>query len=397
MIRRVAALVLGGALFAAWGCGARTGLDEADLGGGAGGSGASGSSGAGSGSGSGGSGSGSSGSGSGGLMPGCAGGVVTLYTGPALPSGGAQGPGALAVDSAAVYWTAPPTTEALGGAVMSVPSCGGAASTLASPDASTSQVNLGALAVAGSNVYWATQGDTSPSPDGQVMRVPAAGGASSVVVKDQLPVALTADATHLYWTDDHSGAVWRAPLAGGVPSQLGVGLGFGGVEVGSIAVDASSVYFYSTQQGIQSVPLSGGPTTSPTQLLQIDSAHGDSLYGLAASGGRIYWSDGLLQNGTVQSLPTGGGAPTTLVSASPTDVVGDIAVDGVSVYWIGAHCTSALASSCTGKLTRVPAAGGPPTVVASGWPSGDALGVLAVDATSVYFTAGNTILKATPK
>lgn len=46
---------------------------------------------------------------------------------------------------------------------------------------------------------------------------------------------------------------------------------------------------------------------------------------------------------------------------------------------------------------KVPLGGGAASTVASGWPTGGALGVIAVDATSVYWTAGNSVLKTTPK
>ena len=71
------------------------------------------------------------------------------------------------------------------------------------------------------------------------------------------PVALAADATHLYWTTiGGEGAVMRVALAGGPPEMLASNQ----VWPTAIAVDARSVY-WSVDNKIMKMPRAGGPQT----------------------------------------------------------------------------------------------------------------------------------------
>jgi hypothetical protein len=368
--RRVAVLFVGCALVATPACGSRTGLDPGDLGTGVGVE--------------------------GGVTPNCAEGLVVLYsygssstsTVPGLP-GGAAG---IAVDATGVYWTSVAPDGALGGSVMMVPLCGGSATTLASATSRSSLINPAALAVDGTDVYWASVDEASGAPGDQLMKVPVGGGTSTVIASQQHPAYLAVDPTSLYWSDDGNGTVMKAALSGGTPITLGEGEPQG---VASLVVDATRVYFYARTRGIQSVPLDGGRITT---LVSDDGYPGVTFSNLVLSRGSLYWASGEAQT-SLWTLPVSGGTPTALVSVSQPGPIGSIAVDGVSVYWLSASSTG---TTCTTAVMKVPVGGGTPTTVVSGVPGcdnalGPALGSIALDATSVYWTTGSAVMKMTPK
>jgi hypothetical protein len=92
---------------------------------------------------------------------------------------------------------------------------------------------------------------------------------------------------------------------------------------------------------------------------------------IATDGINVYW----IGSGALQSVPVGGGSPTAL---APTNIGGTIAVADGDVYWT--ELLSHL-DDTKGSLQRVPAAGGPVTVVMSPLchPTG-----LAIDAAAIF-------------
>jgi hypothetical protein len=93
---------------------------------------------------------------------------------------------------------------------------------------------------------------------------------------------------------------------------------------------------------------------------------------IAVNSAGVYWADTYAN--TILSAPVGGvpdgGAPTTVASvANPICV----AADDTNVYWTGGT-----------TVAKAPLGGGKPTVVAAGQTG---LGTIALDATSVYWTA----------
>jgi sugar lactone lactonase YvrE len=96
------------------------------------------------------------------------------------------------------------------------------------------------VTVAGSLVYWTDAGTSGAGyVDGSVQRVAATGGAVGVVAAGQaLANGITTDGTGVYWVDTLGGTVWATSVASGQSTRLVGGL----VQPSSIAVSAGTLY-----------------------------------------------------------------------------------------------------------------------------------------------------------
>jgi hypothetical protein len=357
MNRRAAALFGGWACVASLGCGSRTGFELSAAGLGVDG---------------------------GTTTQSCTGeGVVVLAPGANAPAGVPLAGNAIAVDSTSVYWTTVNPRGGAGGSVMKVPRCGGASTTLASITYAGDIINALALAVDSTNVYWGTHDEAQGAPGDQVMATPIGGGVSIPIAAGDA-LTLVADATSVYWTDTQQG-VFKVPLAGGTPFQLASSRGQG---VGVLAVDGTHAYWAQAILGIRSAPLDGG---EPTTLVPGTMVSGSGVARMLVAGDRLYWVE-VGPAGGILSVPTGGGAPVVLVAE--TDIA-SLALDDTNLYWLNDGCPG---SACTGLVKKVPLGGGTPTVVVPGSQAHPgATGALVVDATSVYWTSGNAVMKWSPK
>jgi hypothetical protein len=270
-------------------------------------------------------------------VPKCGGAPSTLYSGPAV---------GLAVDSQSVYWSDSEGVE-------SVPQSGGTPTTVISLPQFSQPWHAGAIAIDSDSVYYAASGLD-----------PRSAAASS--------------------------GVFRVPKSGGMPVTLAVSLPVG---VPLVAVDETSVYWavvgYSPGPvlAILRVAKTGG---SPVTLASMNYVPMPSpAIGLAVDSTSVYWSDS--GDGTVLSVPKGGGAPKTLASAPNA---GALAVDSTGIYFLAERFDQD--GGANGTVLRVPLAGGKPTtLISSGLVSPTAI---AIDSNSIYVTdalgssrdAGNT-------
>ena len=120
------------------------------------------------------------------------GGVVTTL------ASGLYVPRTLAVDSTSVYWTEAANDTGIPGNVVEMPLAGGVLLTLAS-----NQVNPAGIALDGESVFWSNE---SAASIGNIVRTPKGGGAPTVVASGQFyPYDIVVDGTHAYWSNSGDG------------------------------------------------------------------------------------------------------------------------------------------------------------------------------------------------
>src|SRR5262249_16731479 len=185
----------------------------------------------------------------------------------------------LAVRDGTLYWT-----DNLAGTIMKMPATGGTPTMLASsPD------NPSAIAVADGTLYWST---FNP---GTIRSMPlAAPGVVTTVVPDTFAANLFVRNGTLYWSNteiiDGSSTIFALPARGRAPTPLAS-------TPGSDAAVADAVNLYWTDEvsaTIRKAPLAGG---EPTILVE------DQLgaNGIAIDDANIYWITSI-PNGRVMKL-----------------------------------------------------------------------------------------------
>jgi hypothetical protein len=284
-------------------------------------------------------------------------------------------PSRILVDGTRLVWT-----DRDGGNVASVPVAGGPVTTLASQ-----QVHPGSIAADASALYWVV--------DTGIMKLPRQGGAPSTLMQGAShPQELALDAKFVYLTDDHrvtktaldgsgSSTVWRDTnqddFARGIPT--------------SIAVDAHTVFFAVSGDGIDSEPVPGpGDPLHATPI-----AGGSEPRGLAIDDANVYWIEAVTPavHGVVMKSPKSGGNKAVPLAANLTDGPHAIAADATNVYWASGFPTSdglngGKNPASGGGIWKVPKDGSIPPIrlaTSSGFPA-----ALVVDATSVYWVDSET-------
>ena len=109
----------------------------------------------------------------------------------------------------------------------------------------TTQRNPSDVALDGSNVYWANQGDITNN--GAIMRMPLKGGSPvELVTGEPSPIRMTIDSSDIYW-NDYAGTIYQIPKAGG--SKTEVVSGDETVEVMNLLTDGQNLYWTSNTNG----------------------------------------------------------------------------------------------------------------------------------------------------
>jgi hypothetical protein len=214
----------------------------------------------------------------------------------------------IAIQGSALYWTASDAVyrRDLAGAR-------GSATKLASPSSNSSPIATDSAAV-----YW-TGGSSNV-----IRKVPLMGGAAVDLATGTDALHVGSDGTNVYWSDFdmQGGAFVMVPVGGGTPTVLATDLS----NPGSIAVDASGVYFANTSNlfgtKFWKVPRGGG---TPAMIALSSNSE---AYQIAVDGKDLYWA----AYRTIAKVPIGGGTITTLATAQAGAMY--IGVDATNVYWM---------------------------------------------------------------
>jgi hypothetical protein len=178
----------------------------------------------------------------------------------------------IAVDATNIYWTN-------GGSIHDVPLGGGMNKTLATDSTLTDQYQTQCLAVSSAGIFATTANS--------ILMFPLAGGAATTLASGQMPLAITADATSVYWTNAPGGAqptgsVMSVSATGGTPVTLAT---LAALAVpAAITVDATNVYWVEALGSVKKVPLAGG---TPVTLAAAPNNPG----GIAVDATSVYWTD----------------------------------------------------------------------------------------------------------
>lgn len=255
-----------------------------------------------------------------------------------------------------------------GGSVLSAPVGGGAPTTLATGEHTTTDI-----AVDAKNVYWMNYGDAlrmmpknggAPvtlfgvdqpmsfaideefayvTTTGGVWRVAIAGGAPQKIADARASEAIAVDAEYVYWIDrgsagDDATSLSRVPKAGGASRVLLAGPGvFSGVLMNALAVDATNVYWVATRADgiVAKTSKEGGPPMTLASSLGCP-------YTLRVDGDAIFFADGVIACGpsklpprAIDRVATGGGAASEVVLAEHQGIQGAFAIDARNVYFTG--------------------------------------------------------------
>jgi hypothetical protein len=139
-----------------------------------------------------------------------------------------------------------------------------------------------------------------------------------------------------------------------------------------LAVDATDIYWASSDGTVSKVGLNGGV---PSILASGQAAPWNVAIDLKS----VYWTNDV-DSGTIVRVEKNGGVPATLAIGQKNPW--SITVDATSVYWTNTGTFAA--NYLDGSVMKVDKNGGTPTVLAVG--ERTARGI-AVDATSVYWTS----------
>lgn len=247
-------------------------------------------------------------------------------------------------------------------------------------------------------------------PDAGVV-APVPPNATLLTAGQNVPRNLVADATHLYWLNEGLRAegkagIFRVSKSGGEAETLWEGKGVDGIVVAGDAVYAT----LPAQEQILRIPKSGGtaePVVSEEPGLSAITTDGTNVYwtseagvsrltpggkpraiisgitppmGLAVDGQQVFFYSAI--SGDMSRAPASGGRARKFFNQELT-LHNYLAHDG-NLFW-------SLGSDKKAEIRRISASGGAESVVASGQ---SVPLELAADATHVYWTTGDEVMRA---
>lgn len=278
-------------------------------------------------------------------------------------------PECIAVDDGVVYFTESGSSDRPKGIKKSA--VGENSSTMLA----TANLDPSFLVTNGKHVWWVEHTGTTSSI---LRRVPVSGGTAEVIDDSRINIsALAIDGYNVYYSEKSNGAIYRVPLEGGDPILLYTA---NQDVLVAMTADGQYVYFslaFDAPSGqILRIPVGGGagPTTVVTGL--------GAPFSLTVDDREICWRE--LQLGKIGCAPkAGGGTATTLATGQSF----------VPRYGYVLAMNETLLFYSSGKEIRrlARAAGGTPEVVARAGQFVYSIDALAIDATNVYWSEGDSL------
>jgi virginiamycin B lyase len=239
-------------------------------------------------------------------------------------------------------------------------------------------------ATAQAYIYWSSNGPLGTHSGTTLGRadLDGTGVEDQFVTGASAPIAMAVDSTHIYWANAYTDAIGVANLNG---SDANPTL-FQASPV-ALALDQSHIYWVDGNRYVGRAGLDG----SDPQPHFIDLGVESNPSAVALSGGTIYVSVATNTTEQIDTIPAGGGTPSTFAVFSSTSVL-PTAFAIASGYLYFSAITNVIEQ--TGEIGRVPLTGGTPDesfVTGLRLPYG-----VASDGTHVYWTdlAADTIGRA---
>ena len=257
-------------------------------------------------------------------IPGSGGTATTLL------NGFDTGAGTFAVDGSSVYYTTSADANAVD--LVSRPLAGGASTTLVSSIPRPTK-----LIVAGGNVVWID--------GGEVRSVPVGGGSpmtlAAVSSTDVGPFDVVFDGVNVVWTE----ATGETPQIGSVRAVLPTG---GAVTTLYQSTDLPNILAVDTSSRVNWID-------SEPRIARLDSGNSPQTvaWGIEPYSNFVVTGENLIipDRHRVKAIPLAGGPPSVLV-VDPNYVIGSLATDGTWLVWNGLG---------TGTVGKAPIAGGAAT------------------------------------
>jgi uncharacterized repeat protein (TIGR03803 family)/autotransporter-associated beta strand protein len=284
-------------------------------------------------------------------------------------------------------------------------------STLANFNGDNGKNPFGNLTLSGSTLYGTTLSGGA-NGDGAIFSIPVGGSVITTVASlnntngNGIDGGLTLVGSTLYGTAEGGGnsiggygTVFSVPLSGGSPTVLCSFSGTGGTcpgscPFGSVTPGGSTLYGTTYQGGasndgtVFSLPIGGG---APKTLATFNGANGSSPYGaLLLSGSMLYgttYYGGAYNDGTIFSVPVTGGPLTTLATFNGSNgqgpcVYGSLLLCGSTLY----GTASLNGPGNEGTLFSLPITGGSLTTLLAfnGSNGADPMGNLTLSGSTIY-------------
>ena len=186
----------------------------------------------------------------------------------------------IAVSHGVVYGTGSANAQDTSTYLLSVLVGGGAVTTLAPASVPNARYDFtSGIAVEGTNVYWAWS-DSSPTNPAPIMKMAVDGGPATTLAMGSGVRGFAVDGVNLYWTNSGDDTVMKVPSSGGSASTLAANL-----TVGGIATDGQYVYVTSGRQcgSVLKIAVDGSSiTTLATGQLGVGSIVVDAT--------SVYWA-----------------------------------------------------------------------------------------------------------